>query len=218
MAIAQVNTGSGINLASGGSIATAATSLTTGNFIVVAVLGGNVTFAVTDTAGNTYTSIARQVTAGGSALELFYCTNVTGNGSNIVTATYTPNTSSRVIGTVQYSGVGTVVPVRASATKTEDIGPTSIALTTVMASYNSLVIAAGSVEATGGTWTPGTGLTSAVQDSSTVTIIAENITGASLTNVTPSLSSSSNQRKNLIGAIFIAQPAASGGAAAYAYA
>lgn len=110
MAAAYVNNGDGFNTASGGSIATAATSHTTGNLLVCCVRheGATTTISISDTAGNTWTPLTKVTHPGGDMhLQLFYVLNCTGNASNVVTATFGANRTFRGIQVQQFSGLNT---------------------------------------------------------------------------------------------------------------
>jgi hypothetical protein len=108
----------GHNTEASSTIATgAAKAAATGNTIVVFVfsnIGGyqhapiSIT-GITDTAGNTYTKITTGNNAEGynEQVEMWYATNITGNASNIVTATFSESVSNSTIQTMEFSGLGT---------------------------------------------------------------------------------------------------------------
>src|SRR5690349_14775531 len=93
---AFVNVASGENNSnpiSGSTVATGSFSSTTGNVIVVGLTnnaGSTTVVSISDTAGNTYTAVdsLQNVTAD-STFRTYYAKNITGNASNVVTATFT---------------------------------------------------------------------------------------------------------------------------------
>lgn len=112
MAIAYVN-GAGNNATSSATtIAATAANHTTGNTVIVWIsnyTGGQPSVSsIADTAGNTYT-IAGAVGHGDAShsLECWSATNITGNASNVVTATFSASAAYRVIIVAQYSGLAT---------------------------------------------------------------------------------------------------------------
>lgn len=110
MAIAYVNSGAEATSGSSSTIAAAAINATTGNTIVVFVSSDTATrrscSSLADTAGNTYTQCG-SVYQGSSTHEMsmWVATNITGNASNIVTATFSGSAAQRCIGVLQYSGL-----------------------------------------------------------------------------------------------------------------
>lgn len=113
MAIAYVNGFCSSTASSASTVASDAQSHTTGNTIIVFVSnytsGGYKTVSgVADTAGNTYTKCGGDY--GGDANQNNVCyvaTNITGNASNVVTATFNAAATYRVISVLQYSGLAT---------------------------------------------------------------------------------------------------------------
>jgi len=93
------------------TIATGATSATTGNHLTVCVgTGVNSATRVTgiaDTAGNTYTRINGVASAAVGSLEIWHAQNITGHASNVVTATFVDADPFRWISTIQHSGLST---------------------------------------------------------------------------------------------------------------
>lgn len=113
MAIALVNTTSGTNDASAGSLGATAASHTAGNLIVVGVAWSNTVnvSSVTDTAGNSYTSTGQKADhISSDFVEVFYAKNITGNASNVVTANFSANATFRRVMVHQYSGCDTTAP------------------------------------------------------------------------------------------------------------
>lgn len=106
--------------ASAGSIAAAAKNTTTGNALAVhvkweesvATLTG-----ITDTAGNTYQIVSQGAHANGALRSaIAFCTNITGNASNVVTATFSDaNPAWRRIQVEEASGLLTVTVPDGSA-------------------------------------------------------------------------------------------------------
>jgi hypothetical protein len=90
--------------------ATAGTSNTTGNTLIVAC--GNETAGpvhitgIADTATNTYTLI-NHAHNGNDSAELWFATNITGNANNVVTVTWAANASYASCVIYEFSGLGT---------------------------------------------------------------------------------------------------------------
>ncbi len=156
-AIARVNdttaTGSGAST----TIAAAAANHTTGNLLVVKLKWEtNVALSsVTDTAGNTYTLLPRQGTT--LSVQMAYSCNITGNVSNVVTATWATSVTWRVSSVTQYSGIAASacfdVQTTASGTGTAvDAGN----VTTTVADEVIVVVA---TDANSTTWTAATNFT-----------------------------------------------------------
>lgn len=106
MAAAYVNEGHNWETTSAGTIATGATSHTTGNLLVCCVRHESTatTITVSDTAGNTWTPLTKVTHASVDMhLQLHYVLNCTGNASNVVTATFGANKTYRGIQVMQFS-------------------------------------------------------------------------------------------------------------------
>ena len=133
----------GSNTEASSTLATgAAKAAATGNTIVVFVysyIGGyqhapiSIT-GITDTASNTYTKITTGNNAEGynEQVEMWYATNITGNASNIVTATFSESVSNSTIQTMEFSGLGTA-SVDTSNHCVGTNAPSSCAITTTEA-------------------------------------------------------------------------------------
>jgi hypothetical protein len=101
------------------SVSTPARSFTTGNHVVVFVRWESTTTTVTlsDTAGNTYTALGIV----GSSLvfgRMFYCLNMTGNASNVITATFGANRTFKSIAAIEISGDAPAAVLSASKATT----------------------------------------------------------------------------------------------------
>ncbi len=106
-AITYINRAEGFT-SSGTSVATAAASHTTGNFLAVYVqIQSAGTPTVTDTAGNTYTQAGAAVSDGVNRIRIFYAYNITGNASNVVTANWSGASTYNGISVRQFSGIQT---------------------------------------------------------------------------------------------------------------
>ena len=118
-AITYVSQSSGSNgSTSSTTIASAGLNVTTGNFIVVFIGASDTSHctvsSVTDTAGNTYhqaTGAYKQDNAYDNIGDIWYAYNVTGNASNVVTATISTSTPYAGITQAQFSGVNTTSSV-----------------------------------------------------------------------------------------------------------
>ncbi len=87
-------------------------SVTAGNHVVCGIRwnqdAAQVVSGLADTAGNTYVqSTGGLVQNAGQAMTVFYANNVTGNGSNVVTATFDAAATFQSIICLQHSGVST---------------------------------------------------------------------------------------------------------------
>lgn len=93
------------------TIAASAINATGGNLIVGAVKyegASSTTVTVADTAGNTYTVLTgRKHSTANLWVYPFYARNITGNASNVVTATFGASQQYRGIAVAQYSGLDT---------------------------------------------------------------------------------------------------------------
>jgi hypothetical protein len=142
---------------------TSAFSVTGGNHIVCGVEwvkdAGQVVTGVADTASNTYTSVgAAVVTTGNLATELFYAENITGHGSNVITATLDAGAGFTTIACMQHSGVDTSTSLDTSATGTATTGGvvTSGSFDPV---DDVMVVAVGCISFAPVNWTPSMGST-----------------------------------------------------------
>jgi len=108
MAIAFVNASANVATGSGTTLATPATSLTAGNFIVVGIARHSTNHglnSLTDTAGNVYINSGANFNTAQSSLTIWYCANCLGNGANVVTADYGVGVTNRSLVTMQFSGL-----------------------------------------------------------------------------------------------------------------
>ncbi len=99
------------------TVASAAKNTTTGNLLAVCVTtqegaGSTTINSVADTAGNTYTAGTHYGAGGGGGMaRWFYAYNITGNASNVVTATMSGNTRYKAIFQIEISGLDTSASV-----------------------------------------------------------------------------------------------------------
>ena len=109
-AIARVNSAVGNGDADSTTIAAGALNTTTGNALFVFITQEYPAITITgiaDTASNTYVSNAAcKIDTDRGTAEIWWSLNVTGNASNVVTATFSGMGAYRRIAVVQYSGVG----------------------------------------------------------------------------------------------------------------
>lgn len=221
MAIAFVNAAANFVAGTGTTIAAPATSLSTGNLLVVAVRIGAVSLTqvtgIADTAGNLYRIIPNAGgSSSGASVELWFANNCVGNASNIVTATLAPTVSADSIVTMQFSGAS-LVPnpwdvVSATSVGTTSATPTVVAFTTKVA--NQVIVFAAQIENTGKAWTAGSGFTlpAAAVDASDVCAMQYQIVSSIQTGITPSITSAdSTSSKSCACATFIAPVDAGGG-------
>lgn len=214
--VARINTGTGgFTGGSATTIATAATSLTTGNFIVACVRRGTASISVssvTDTAGNTYHHAIGPIESGAGAVEIWYSENVTGNASNVVTANFSGATISRSIITAQFYGMATSSSLdqTASGTSTGASPVTSGSLTTTRG--NEVLIVAAEVSVTGSTWTEQANVGRVLQDSSAVMVVGSTYLPNVITETVAYASSDTTNVKAIAVATFKMAEAPSGGA------
>lgn len=129
------------------SLAAAAKSTTTGNFLVVYIKWENaaqpVVTSVTDTAGNTYAELVEFSHPTGSEPSgaLYYAANITGNASNVTTVNFSAGPSvlySRVI-VEEFSGVATS-SVTDGSTLTNSGSGTSYSTSDITTTQSGLVV------------------------------------------------------------------------------
>lgn len=158
MAIAFVNSTSGTGDTSVSTIAASAANHTATNLITVKVTWNSAAGtlnSVADTAGNTYTRFASsKATSGNDHIETFYAFNITGNASNVVTATFSTGVTFRRIMVHQYSGIATTTP-----TDVVGVGTAAAATTVTSASFTTTqadeVIVSAASGGSGETWDAG---------------------------------------------------------------
>ena len=111
MAITLVNSAVTNDATAATTIASAAFNATTGNAVLVGVSAydtDGVVTGVTDTAGNTYVRAGSDEGLDATHhMSVWYALNITGNASNVVTATYTGSSAYRILGVSQFSGLAT---------------------------------------------------------------------------------------------------------------
>lgn len=217
MAVAVVNSTAAFAVGPSPTAASSALAMTTGNCIVAAFrsgLNGRNISTVTDTAGNTYTRVAANGVPDGPAtvLEVWVATNITGHASNVVTGTFAVGDGSNYsIAVAQLSGVAVSgVIIRSAGGNTEPSGVSISVAPSFVTTRDSIVVAVTQVNATGSTWTAGSGFTTIVQDGSQVTYMEGAIVGGSDTVVTPAASSSNGAAKNIVW-VELLEPSSSGG-------
>jgi hypothetical protein len=219
MAIALVNTANAANYGgSASTIAAPATSLTAGNLIVTATRSNSGTLnTVTDTASNTYTRIITFPTGSGTVMDIWYAKNVSGNGSNVVTSTFSGNVTGRAICTLQYSGLSTTAPYNALA-----YGQSSNATSVTTLPYtsnvpNSVVILFCNIDDQTGSWTTPSGFTNEVASTNNVYIVFDKIVSALQTVQTTTVTHSNASSKAVIPVVFSETAAAGGSGGQWAY-
>lgn len=185
--ITRVNTTSGFEFSGSafGSIAATAANHTAGNCLLVGVRSGNITtVTVSDTAGNTYTERNDEGIGGVGGLRVFTAHNITGNASNVVTATFGTNQSYPAIIVHQYAGVSTTTPMAATG-KANDGGSQSASATTSSFTATTSGQVAVGFTSTGsvapGTITPGSGYTTVVDVNSVGALVSEDNFSAGVT-------------------------------------
>lgn len=205
MAIAYVNSSPKTGLGSGSTVATPAISHTTGNLLVVAVRWDSTTVTVTgvaDTAGNTYTSRTVKTFNGTDSVQFWYAKNITGNASNVVTATFSSSAPSASGITVdQFSGCDTTSPYDTEASGSgSGTGLVTGAFTTTTA--DEVIVVAGDQGSTSGTYTAGAGYTIAGQTIGVALSTEYQIVSSIQTGVTAGITSSAGLAYGIIAATF----------------
>lgn len=193
MAIARVQFREGGNDASGTSIATAAMSVTIGNWIVVIVRGyegGNnqdITTLV-DTAGNTYTFRAEY--RGADPYMWSYTAPVTtAHATNVVTATFDITISFRWIVAIEYSGI---TSFDLAGVNNAALGGSDLVSTAITTAQDEEVLVMGGSQAAFTTFTAGADFTlidGALGGANTYGGIEERITTSDLSSYTAHLTS-----------------------------
>jgi hypothetical protein len=107
--IEYVNGNTGTNDSGDTTIAATSINATTGNCIIVCVFNydaeNGAVQSIADTASNTYSRLGTAFNSDGATSEIWGAFNITGNASNIVTATYDQYVAYRRIHVLQFSGV-----------------------------------------------------------------------------------------------------------------
>lgn len=204
----------GNNGANDTTVASAAKSTTTGNLIAVFVCaqegaGTNTITGVADTAGNTYTPGTLYGSGGGGALaQWFYAHNITGNASNVVTATFSGNNRYKHIIQVEISGPAT------SGAFSDESGATNFSGSSISAGDLTLsgdgIFLYGASSTNDRTWTPDGSYTE-INDWGTSATAAYDIATASTDNPVATPNAASN---NVIAAICFLDASGGGGQAA----
>lgn len=204
MAITRVNsaTGSDTSGTSATTVAIAATSLTTGNLIVVGIRwnspGGESIISVSDTASNGY--IAGPITENIDldVVQIYYAANVTGNGSNVVTVNFSGIVPYRAANSIQYSGCAVSSPgdAQADGISHANVTVTSSSFTTTVA--DEVIVAAATISTLGDTWTAGSGYTDVIEDSGASLMMEEKIVSSIQTGVTATADSGTTTDKAIV--------------------
>lgn len=193
-AIALVNEASGSSTSSVASIATStALNVTSGNALVVFCVESTSTAAITvsDTAGNTFTSVISASPDASHNITGFYAKNVTGNSSDTVTCHFSPNQSFVAIVAIQYSGVATAAPLDASAQGSSSTAGTTATTGSFTTAVPNEVIVAGAGWEASPTFTAGSGYTIEGATGNTLAVEDEEVTSIQ-SSVTSSMTSSSS--------------------------
>lgn len=106
-ALSHITVTEGSGAGSSLTVASSARNLAGGNHNLVFVRfdGATTSITVTDTAGNTYTSLTQRVNSGGTfCSQWFHCLNATGNAANVVTATFGSARTQRALRVHEASG------------------------------------------------------------------------------------------------------------------
>lgn len=203
MALAFVSRANTPTHATGTSVASPAQSHTTGNLLVVCIQaqsGGTALSSVTDTAGNTYTKTTSSPVNNGGGVNydyIYYAKNVTGNASNIITATWAVSYNYLAIAVYEFSGADTTAPFVTDSTGsgastnmttgTLSLGGVSCVIVAIMENDSANVTAAG------------TGYTKAITDDGGYIVDEYHITS---TDEAATATQAANLAYGIIGAAF----------------
>lgn len=170
------------------SFATPATPLTAGNFALacVKVTGTGITLAMSDTAANPWTALAKS-DDGAQTLQCFWSNNVTGNTANVFTLSSGSNFSRPSIIVRQYSNVSSGNPINTQVLTTGTSGNcpctlTSNTVTTTQA--NEILAVFEATEMSGTSYSAGAGFAS---DALANSIAASQILLGTATGTTPTI-------------------------------
>lgn len=194
-AIALVNTSNGGNVTGSAvpTCATGAASHTSGNLNIFGERHSSIAddpSSVTDTAGNTYTKIASADLGANDRLTVWYAKNITGNASNVVTATYVANRAFVECINHQYSGLDTTAPLDTSATGTASAAASVTTGAFSTAQNDEVSVCFASVNALSITFTAGSGYTKQVNISTMAS--EDQIFSTTQSSVTASMSKTGN--------------------------
>jgi len=192
------------------SKAVAAINLTTGNNVIVGVRWENndTTVSISDTAGNTYEQAGtnQQMQTTGAFVALFYCSNATGNASNVITATWGAARTYTRVYAIEWSSTYTAAYVSSSqATGTG----TALSSTGLSASGDGALFAVGG-SFSNRTFTTGGDIANIRETSNFAGLGDLYFTGTG--TKTPGMTISSANSNAIIGALFSDISAGGGGA------
>ena len=172
MAIAFVQYDDQHLLSEGSTIANnTALNTTSGNFIAVIICTWDITSndsvvtGVADTASNTYIKALGVYRTGttNERAEIWYAENITGNASNITTATFTRATSDRYISVAEFSGVATSSSLDDTASQANS-SVTAHSSSNATASVADTLIVGGGSHSTSENFTVGSGFSTLTSD------------------------------------------------------
>lgn len=180
-AAAYVN-GTNFSSSSGDPVNFPAFAATTGNAVALIVRHGTAGFNITsvdDTAGNSYTQAATRSDTGFQVAEIWYCLNITGHATNVVSI-HGGSSLSFVWGALaQYSSVVTTSGLDANVNGYSAVASSITSPSFSTAQADEVIITATNVQTGNPTaWTPPTGYTIRQQQSLPVTPIADKIVSA----------------------------------------
>ncbi len=203
---AQVFDNSGTSVS---STSLPATSLTGGNLIVVAFstfkfFAAAPTGAVTDTAGNTYTEVGTGINSnvGFNSLHVWYCENAVGNAANVITITYSAQSSYNSVVSAQYSDVSlsSALDVFDASKEISDVTSHTSGAFTTSQGNEIVVVFAGTQSSTTDTYTAGSGYV--IQETGSTVILEDKTAAGVLTGDTASITGSNARQWLMIVATF----------------
>jgi hypothetical protein len=179
-AIALVNTTSGeVGGTPASTVAATAASHTAGNLLVVMTKASSAVTVtgVADTAGNTFvqcTASAANAGGGGGSSDVWYAKNITGNGSNVVTVTFSGTSAFTAVIVHQYSVASKTAPFEVGQSGTGGPAVTSVTSGSFSpAGSGNVNVAIGTQSVGAGTWTAGTNYVLVKLSGATVNVQSE---------------------------------------------
>jgi hypothetical protein len=165
VSLALVQSFGGYNHSTVASVASSAANCTAGNLLIATARWTETPYTATiaDTAGNTWATDGPYTDANsGHRLQMWYAYNITGNASNVVTITFSTNSSNSGVSVMEFSGERTSSdPLDAHGYNVSTSGnqPSVTSGTFSTASANEVIVAGSATNNFGEAYTADTGYT-----------------------------------------------------------
>ena len=206
MAISIINSNtSGDGASSSNTIQIPATSLTSGNLIVIGIRynSSTATCSISDTAGNTYTQAGSYILNGTDRISMWYAKNTIGNANNVVTVSLSVSCTYRYASSIQVSGLDIINPLDTTASGTVSNGTVITSGSFTTSTVKEIIISMAQVASIAGSWTAGTGYTKQVDSYQNVTSMQYKVVSEIQTSVTTSMTNTNSaDLKSIIVATF----------------